>query len=446
MLSHAVCAMHNWSGPVHIGQRMFSLVGDGVLATRCFSTQREALCWLTNPAHREALQGDAAGPDELHAAAADDDGCLAIRTHSSASCFGMDLRGCASALGMVREADVGTCIIRRFASTPSAWRWLVASVGKTLLDVVHTLPQAATDGVARRAPQLLPGPSSSAAPPVAGSRASCSRAPGARKDGTWSMLPAVRAAASSSSDDSTVISNYDVVELDCSGATPRHRSRPPTVGVRSSLGTALKRFKSSHVSSTEPPLNLRTPPSASLTIPSALSATTAAVGSRSSRPSRGSLLEEVLEAVPGFSAPSPATDPVPSRRRGHGSDSSSLFGRRGARDGAARCSGRMASVGAPQPRRRAASDGPRGVGVDYAVDAYGLAPIGRLAAAGLWGDVCEELFARINSAFVSGGPGAGKSTLLRKLRSFLAKRYAAEGEVVVLAPTGTSAKTASGMT
>jgi len=84
--------------------------------------------------------------------------------------------------------------------------------------------------------------------------------------------------------------------------------------------------------------------------------------------------------------------------------------------------------------------------VDYAVDAYGLAPIGRLAAAGLWGDVCEELFARINSAFVSGGPGAGKSTLLRKLRSFLAKRYAAEGEVVVLAPTGTSAKTASGMT
>jgi len=47
---------------------------------------------------------------------------------------------------------------------------------------------------------------------------------------------------------------------------------------------------------------------------------------------------------------------------------------------------------------------------------------------------------------VSGGPGAGKSTLLRKLRSFLAQRYAADGEVIVLAPTGTSAKTAGGMT
>jgi len=116
---------------------MLSLVGDGVLATRCFSKQREALCWLTDPAHREALQGDAAGPDELHVATADDDGCRAIRTHSSASCFGMDSGGCASALGMMHDAAVGTCIIRRFASTPPAWGWLVASVGKTLLDVVH---------------------------------------------------------------------------------------------------------------------------------------------------------------------------------------------------------------------------------------------------------------------------------------------------------------------
>jgi len=60
--------------------------------------------------------------------------------------------------------------------------------------------------------------------------------------------------------------------------------------------------------------------------------------------------------------------------------------------------------------------------------------------------VCEQLFARINSAFVSGGPGAGKSTLLRRLRSFLVERYGSEGEVVVVAPTGTSAKTAGGMT
>jgi len=72
--------------------------------------------------------------------------------------------------------------------------------------------------------------------------------------------------------------------------------------------------------------------------------------------------------------------------------------------------------------------------------------IGRLAASGLWGAVSEQLFARINSAFVSGGPGAGQSTLLRTLHSFLVERYGSEGEVVVAAPTGTSAKTAGGVT
>lgn len=32
LLCGAVCAMHNWSDDVNIGQRVFSLVGDGVLA------------------------------------------------------------------------------------------------------------------------------------------------------------------------------------------------------------------------------------------------------------------------------------------------------------------------------------------------------------------------------------------------------------------------------
>ena len=58
--------MHNWSDDVNIGQRVFSLVGDGVLATRCFPTQREALCWLTNPTHREAVVADAAVCNKQH--------------------------------------------------------------------------------------------------------------------------------------------------------------------------------------------------------------------------------------------------------------------------------------------------------------------------------------------------------------------------------------------
>ena len=72
--------------------------------------------------------------------------------------------------------------------------------------------------------------------------------------------------------------------------------------------------------------------------------------------------------------------------------------------------------------------------------------IGRLAAVGEWDTVCDRLLDRAAGAFVSGGPGVGKSTFLKRLHGFLKSRFAAEGEVVVLAPTGTSAKTAGGMT
>jgi len=81
-----------------------------------------------------------------------------------------------------------------------------------------------------------------------------------------------------------------------------------------------------------------------------------------------------------------------------------------------------------------------------ALNPDGVRPFGLLAGAGRWDEVCEQLFARVNSAFISGGAGAGKSTLLRRLHAFLRERYPAEGEVVVLAPTVRSAKTAGGMT
>jgi len=85
LLSQALCAMHNWSDGGNIAQRVFCLIGDGTAATRCFSTQRDALCWLTNPVHREAVAEDSAVTEEPQMASADDDGCYAVRTHSSVS-------------------------------------------------------------------------------------------------------------------------------------------------------------------------------------------------------------------------------------------------------------------------------------------------------------------------------------------------------------------------
>lgn len=71
--------------------------------------------------------------------------------------------------------------------------------------------------------------------------------------------------------------------------------------------------------------------------------------------------------------------------------------------------------------------------------------IGRLAANGDWDGVCAKLWARRRSALVSGGPGTGKSTLLKRFHAFMSARLGA-GAVVVVAPTGTAAKTADGMT
>jgi len=73
-------------------------------------------------------------------------------------------------------------------------------------------------------------------------------------------------------------------------------------------------------------------------------------------------------------------------------------------------------------------------------------PLGLLANGGRWGELGDALWARGRSTFVSGGPGTGTSTLLRHFRERLLKVLQAPGEVVVVAPTGTSAKTAQGMT
>jgi len=72
--------------------------------------------------------------------------------------------------------------------------------------------------------------------------------------------------------------------------------------------------------------------------------------------------------------------------------------------------------------------------------------IGKLAAQGKWDEVCERLWARNSSAFITGGPGAGKSTLLRHLHAYLRQKLPGDGTVVVVAPTGTSVKTVGGIT
>lgn len=72
--------------------------------------------------------------------------------------------------------------------------------------------------------------------------------------------------------------------------------------------------------------------------------------------------------------------------------------------------------------------------------------LGQLATEGNWGALFSLLVSRNRSTFVTGSPGVGKSTFLKGFHIFLKEKWPHEGEVVIVAPTGSSAKTASRQT
>lgn len=75
-----------------------------------------------------------------------------------------------------------------------------------------------------------------------------------------------------------------------------------------------------------------------------------------------------------------------------------------------------------------------------------IGPLGQLAASGHWAPLLHTLAESGHCTFVTGGPGVGKSTFLRCFHKKLLDKWALPGEVVVVAPTGSAAKTANGQT
>jgi len=70
----------------------------------------------------------------------------------------------------------------------------------------------------------------------------------------------------------------------------------------------------------------------------------------------------------------------------------------------------------------------------------------RMAADKSWTFAFGRLHERARSTFVSGAPGVGKSSFLRGFAGFLRSRLTRVGAVVIVAPTGSAAKTAKGVT
>jgi len=121
----------------------------------------------------------------------------------------------------------------------------------------------------------------------------------------------------------------------------------------------------------------------------------------------------------------------------------------------ASCATNAAST-APRARSTPSSAGVRPAGTragddedvasaDFGSGAVEPRVIGRLAADGDWDAVCVKLWTRRRGTLISGGPGTGKSTFLKLFHTFMTSRLC-ESEVVVVARTGTAAKTAGGLT
>ena len=73
-------------------------------------------------------------------------------------------------------------------------------------------------------------------------------------------------------------------------------------------------------------------------------------------------------------------------------------------------------------------------------------PQTRMAADGSWTCVFHSLFVRKLRTFVSDGPGGSETSFLRDFSIFVRSRLPGTGAVVVVAPTGSAAKTAKGVT
>jgi len=467
VLSPAVCVIHNLTDGVDITRRLVAVEQQGVLATRCFPSQRDDLCWLTNPVHTEAVAtaavlAERAGPISFDGSVAR----IAVVTQSSSCCFGIDAVGVASALAMVRDPALGACVLHGFSSAALAWRWLASDAGRNLLDVIRWPVE---DNAALATPARASLCSSRYGSPArllsarstAGAAAAPNKAAGAIKEplakprmpdveivnsscASWSgesdggafppeavrasllgkrvmapggtvALPSTSPSASRevgartssvASPERRVATEGPIAELELTGGSPVKRRRLPVVAQE-----APSWPRSSRSTSASAPQSQWTASDASDLLDAARHMVTPSA-----------------RAYFGQRPTLPAADPAgrPQQHGRHGPSTRRLGGRAGLRPASTRCE---------DDRVNGSLLSPDGVG-----------PIGLLAGAGRWDDVCEQLFARVNSAFISGGPGAGKSTMLRRLQVFLRQRYPEEGDVVVLAPTGTAAKTAGGMT
>jgi len=447
IMSPSLCFIHNWSDEPRITRRLSDGHEASVVATRCFGTQKDALCWLTSPVYKEAVATSASLARKLPSStAAASTSWLALVSATSRSCFETDEAGLLATLSAVQQE---ACICGKFSSATRAWEWLDGGSASSLLEVVggpNVVPSSmAPSAEAELCPVASRGAGSGSGVSVEASARSpitsslLAPLPGLRPHSTVSRAPSRLRAASVSSarlgkralapsavpSGSLMPSATGVVlaaSEGCSTSETASDGDSFSQGGASMFRALPKRHKGTLCAATE---QLHDSPATSSDGSASLISLPDLVDCGWSNDSRASTQDAGSIAIHQLLRSS-------DRRRSQGDG-------RGHR----RARAPRAAAGRAETRGNGGYDDGGGGGGDAETAASSISD---LAGAGEWEMVCEHLFGGIQSAFISGGPGAGKSTLLRHLFDFLRKRYSAEGEVVVLAPTGTSAKTAGGIT
>lgn len=474
VLSLDLCMFHDLSAARaadSIGHYLSTMPRGSLMVFGVFSTETEALCWLTDPVRKEAIC--TVSVDGAPAAAGGGPGWLAICNSSLSSSFDLRHRGAQRALSLLSPLGAGVSVVRHFAVAEEALLWLAGQQPRDLLDVLGAALESderqravTTDEehdpvevCNRVGTNKRPAPSSSFSSsgaavqlhssPRCGSEPNDDRSPRKRRKvgaDDISSRPTAPTVHGLAKEQRRVSGGKQLKpKLSLEGGPPAALNPPSTTRDQAETTSSLndihillKKFTAFYdnlygpVPSTGDARSCTagaTDATKVTTVPSA-SVNLSKVSGTPTRPADSACVETaplMLSPTDTFSsssdAPSSPRYRPPTIECPHGCHPSIVPA--------------VAAVGGPH------APSPSVMQHDGVVE---LGPLSSLANTGDYDSLCERLASLLTSTFVSGGPGVGKTFVLRKYVALLRKTMAGDGEVVECAPTGSAAQTAKGDT
>lgn len=163
------------SDDVTIKRELLSLPTPGLLVTCTFSTPTDAMCWLTDPLHADAVRDSEQAGLRRSPTAAPDGGWLAVMSRDSSACFKVSSAGTSSVVSVLGQTVSPVCAVGRLAGSAAALEWLASSAVSVLLTILGDSASAVSGISGPAAPARCQSPLGNQPP----ARAVTDRAPSA---------------------------------------------------------------------------------------------------------------------------------------------------------------------------------------------------------------------------------------------------------------------------